>query len=205
MRGWLRHWSSPEEWSKQSGIQWRESTCIAELRWLSRRVPSPAAEISVLPCKPHPQDHPQSILSFLPQQLQAWESGAHTWALSPSFPEMKFGGKGRVPFNAAFFHNGKTFWSQSHLKYSGGFHQTPHANMVRLLLTVGTADSALGKVGDHIRSKMNGKKIIIIFQKTEYCLFWSSSAFLPYYLKARNVSVKVEGLIPVQRLLPNFF
>lgn len=71
---------------------------------------------------------------------------------------MKFGGKGRVPFNAAFFHNEKNLLITKSFKNSGGFHQTPHANMVRMLLTVGTADSALGKVGDHIKSKMNGKK-----------------------------------------------
>lgn len=120
--------------------------CRADVTQL--RVSTPASQISVLSCMSHPQEHPKPIQSVFPYQLQAWEFGTHTQELFPSFPEVKFWE--RVPLNAVFMQDEKLFWPQNY-ENSGGFHQTPPASIVRVMLIKGTADSALKKADNQIR------------------------------------------------------
>lgn len=66
------------------------------------------------------------------ESLQVWGSHSDTFSF---FPEVKFG----VPFNAGW----KSVLVTKLCKNPDGFHQTSLASMVRMMLTVGTADSAL--------------------------------------------------------------
>lgn len=67
----------------------------------------------LLSCKPHPQEHPKSTLSFLPQKLKGCKSGAHTQTLSPSSQRWNLG--------SPSMQDEKVFWSQSCVKIQMGF------------------------------------------------------------------------------------
>lgn len=79
-----------------------------------------------------------------------------------SLPSQRWNSGGRVvPLQCSFHSGWKNVLATKLFENSGGFHQTPPASMVRILLIKGTADSTLKKVDNQIRSKMNGKRFTI--------------------------------------------
>lgn len=68
---------------------------------------------------------------------------------------MKFGER-ESPFQCSVCSELKPGLATKPLKNSDGFHQTLCDGMVRMVLTVRTAASALGKVDEQIKSKTNG-------------------------------------------------
>lgn len=79
----------------RNGVAGKHLHCGAAVTQL--RVSSPVLQISVLSCRSHAQEHPKSIQSVSPHQLQAWKFGAHIQELFPSFSEVKLWGKRGSP------------------------------------------------------------------------------------------------------------
>lgn len=147
---WLRHWSSPKEQTKQWGREWQESTCIAELMWLSWEFPLQPHRFLSCPACPIPRSIPNpSSLSF-PTGCRTGSLGLTHSGTFPFLPRGEILGEERVPLNAVFMQDEKLFWPQNY-ENSGGFHQTPPASIVRVMLIKGTADSALKKADNQIR------------------------------------------------------
>lgn len=145
--GWLRHRSSPEEWSKQWGIEWQESTCIAELTWLSGEFHLQPRRFLSRHASPIPRSIPNPPSLSFPTSCRPASLGLTLKNFSLPFQKWNSGGR-EDPFQCSV-HSG---WKiQKQFENSGGFHQTPCASMVRMMLITGTADSALEKVDNQIR------------------------------------------------------